>query len=62
MNIGVVLGISTLIFLLITAFLGLRTNFFKAKTRLRVHKICALTTVLLALIHGGYILINWYLL
>ena len=50
------LGIITISCMLITAFLGMRILKIKAKTRLLLHKIMALTTVTLALIHGGIVI------
>lgn len=62
MSLGAILGIITLSAMVLTAFFGLRTPFFKAKIRLRIHKILAIISIILALIHGAYILYNYYLI
>ncbi len=55
------LGISTVSFLIITALFGRRTKLIKAKLRLRIHKILAVTTIILALSHGGIVLYNQFM-
>lgn len=55
------LGIITLSLLIITALFGRRTKIIKAKLRLRIHKILAVTTITLALSHGGIVLYNQYM-
>ncbi|MBN1523957.1 MAG: hypothetical protein JW904_05725 [Spirochaetales bacterium] len=50
------LGIATILLVLITAFLGLRTHIAPAKMRRKLHIIFAVIAITVALVHGGIVL------
>lgn len=54
-NLVIPLGITTIALMLITALLGLRSKILAAKLRLRIHKLAAVITILLALFHGSIV-------
>jgi hypothetical protein len=50
------LGIATIICLVMTVLLGLRTNIIQTKIRIKLHIGFATATLILALIHGGIVI------
>ncbi|MBN1700105.1 MAG: hypothetical protein JW881_21520 [Spirochaetales bacterium] len=50
------LGIATIICLIITFLLGLRTQLVKAGLRVKIHIGFAITTLVLAVVHGGIVI------
>ncbi|MBN2532666.1 MAG: hypothetical protein JXB88_07235 [Spirochaetales bacterium] len=50
------IGIITISCLVITVILGLRTNLFPAKIRVKLHITIAIITLVLALIHAGIVI------
>ena len=50
------LGIASIVGLIITVLLGLRTKIFPAKLRLRLHIVFAIIVLVIALVHGSIVL------